>query len=135
MSAFLFPQDPGRELAQFEAWTRSYRAGENLDRERPGGYVIEGGGELLVWSASDYENFTAKRPDLKASAEEDLAAVIRLHAQRGWPFRIHATYDESISRMLDVLEKVNEETPFGAPRSSRVGPLQYSPEDAARPRP
>ncbi|MGR7204648.1 amidohydrolase family protein, partial [Klebsiella aerogenes] len=29
-----------------------------------------------------------------------------------WPFRLHATYDESISRMLDVFEKVNRDIPF-----------------------
>ncbi|MGR5254585.1 amidohydrolase family protein, partial [Vibrio astriarenae] len=29
-----------------------------------------------------------------------------------WPFRLHATYDESISRMLDVFERVNRDIPF-----------------------
>jgi predicted amidohydrolase YtcJ len=29
-----------------------------------------------------------------------------------WPFRIHATYDESISRFLDVFESVNSDIPF-----------------------
>jgi predicted amidohydrolase YtcJ len=29
-----------------------------------------------------------------------------------WPFRLHATYDESISRMLDVFEKVHRDIPF-----------------------
>ena len=33
------------------------------------------------------------------------------HLER-WPFRLHATYDESISRMLDVFEKVNRDIPF-----------------------
>jgi predicted amidohydrolase YtcJ len=32
--------------------------------------------------------------------------------QNRWPFRLHATYDESISRFLDVYEKVNREIPF-----------------------
>lgn len=30
-----------------------------------------------------------------------------------WPFRLHATYDESISRALDVFERVNRDQPFG----------------------
>jgi predicted amidohydrolase YtcJ len=29
-----------------------------------------------------------------------------------WPFRLHATYNESISRDLDVIESVNRETPL-----------------------
>ena len=33
-------------------------------------------------------------------------------AANKWPFRIHATYDESISRMLNVFEEVNREIPF-----------------------
>jgi predicted amidohydrolase YtcJ len=32
--------------------------------------------------------------------------------EQRWPFRLHATYDESITRMLDVFEKVNREIPF-----------------------
>jgi predicted amidohydrolase YtcJ len=33
-----------------------------------------------------------------------------------WPFRIHATYGESIDRMLNVFEKVNKEIPFNGLR-------------------
>jgi len=29
-----------------------------------------------------------------------------------WPFRVHATYDESITRVLDVYERVDREIPF-----------------------
>nr|WP_163988941.1 amidohydrolase family protein [Pyxidicoccus caerfyrddinensis] len=44
--------------------------------------------------------------------EGELESVVRLLAERRWPFRIHATYDESISRVLDVYEKVSREVPF-----------------------
>lgn len=116
VSAFLFPQKPGEELSQFKVWMADYHHDQNLDSERKNGYVIEGGGELLVWSASDYENFTSNRPDLKAQAEEELEQVVRLHLKNGWPFRIHATYNESIGRMLDVLEKVNKTQPINKVR-------------------
>ena len=33
-------------------------------------------------------------------------------AANQWPFRLHATYDESISRFLNVFEEVNHEVPF-----------------------
>jgi predicted amidohydrolase YtcJ len=42
--------------------------------------------------------------------------VVRLLAQHRWPFRLHATYDESISRFLDVFERVNAEIPFAGLR-------------------
>ena len=38
--------------------------------------------------------------------------MIRLLAEKRWPFRLHATYDQSISRFLDVFEGVNREVPF-----------------------
>ena len=44
--------------------------------------------------------------------ESQLEPVIRLLAENGWPFRLHATYDESINRALNVYEKVNKEIPI-----------------------
>jgi predicted amidohydrolase YtcJ len=40
----------------------------------------------------------------------------RLLAEQRWPFRLHATYDESISRFLDVFEAVDREVPFNGLR-------------------
>ncbi len=37
---------------------------------------------------------------------------MRLLTQNRWPWRMHATYDETISRALDVFEKVNAEVSF-----------------------
>lgn len=44
--------------------------------------------------------------------EDELERVVRHLVENRWPFRIHATYNESISRMLNVFEKVNREIPF-----------------------
>jgi predicted amidohydrolase YtcJ len=38
--------------------------------------------------------------------------VIRLLAEQRWPWRLHATYDQTIDRALDVFEKVNRDVPF-----------------------
>ena len=38
--------------------------------------------------------------------------MVRLLAEHRWPFRLHATYDESINRFLNVFEAVNREMPF-----------------------
>lgn len=76
------------------------------------GYELEGGGEFLAWSVGDFENFLAPQPFLedRPTWREDLTKILRLHAEKGWPFRIHATYGETIADILDVIEEVNEET-------------------------
>ena len=67
---------------------------------------------MLVYSAADFEDFLESRPDMPASMEADLTAVVRLLAQNRWPFRLHATYDQTIGRALDVYETVDREVPF-----------------------
>jgi predicted amidohydrolase YtcJ len=103
----LFTQNPKAELADFERWTGMVSPGQGDEYFRH-----NGAGETLVFSAADYEDFLEPRPDLSASMEQDLKSVITLLAKNRWPFRIHATYDESITRVLDVYEDVNREVPF-----------------------
>jgi predicted amidohydrolase YtcJ len=73
--------------------------------------VLEGAGENLVWSAGDFENFRADRPDLDANPKwrGELTAVVRTLVRKRWPIRIHATYDETIDRILSVFEAVDRE--------------------------
>ena len=75
-------------------------------------YRMNGAGEMLVFSAADFEDFLEPRPDLPPSLEGELTRVVRLLAENRWPFRLHATYDESITRFLNVFEAVNREVPF-----------------------
>ena len=60
---------------------------------------------MLVFSAADFEDFRQPRPDMPAEMEGELEDVVRVLAQNRWPWRLHATYDETISRALDVFEK------------------------------
>jgi predicted amidohydrolase YtcJ len=46
--------------------------------------------------------------------ESELKAVIRHLVGNRWPFRLHATYNETIERALNVYEEVNREIPFDA---------------------
>jgi len=103
----LFAQRPKNELADFKSWMKKTGPGEGDDY-----YLMNGAGENLVFSAMDFEDFLQPRPDLPDSLEKDLGDVVRLLAEERWPFRIHATYDESISRFLDVFEAVNRDIPF-----------------------
>src|SRR6266403_1364515 len=103
----LFTQKPKEELADFRNWAGIVRPGQGDDF-----YRHNGAGEMLVYSAADFEDFRVARPDLPASMETDLEPVVRLLAERRWPWRLHATYDETISRALDVYERVNRDTPL-----------------------
>ena len=40
-------------------------------------------------------------------------SVVRVLAVNKWPWRLHATYDETISRALDAFERVNQDIPIG----------------------
>ncbi|WP_179038295.1 amidohydrolase [Limnobaculum xujianqingii] len=103
----LFTQRPKQELDDFEKWTDMLKPGSGSDF-----YRHNGAGEMLVFSAADFEDFLQPRPDLPPGMEDELERVVHHLVDNRWPFRLHATYDESISRMLDVFEKVNREVPF-----------------------
>ena len=112
LSYYLFPQNKGAEYAEFQDWMATNKVGHNGEIHLDHGYELEGGGEFLAWSAGDFENFLAPQPLLedRPSWREDFKKIIRLHVDKGWPFRIHATYGETIANMLDVIEEVNKET-------------------------
>jgi predicted amidohydrolase YtcJ len=103
----LFTQRPKQELADFQNWTKMTRPGEG-----DAFYRVNGAGEMLVFSAADFEDFLQPRPDMAPAMESELKAVIRHLAENRWPFRMHATYDKTISRALNVYEEVNREIPF-----------------------
>jgi hypothetical protein len=103
----LFAQKPGSEAADYGRWVGMTRPGDGDAWLR-----TVGAGENLTWSAADFENFREPRPDLPASMEGELEGVVRVLAKQRWPFRIHATYDESIQRFLSVFERVDGDLPL-----------------------
>jgi predicted amidohydrolase YtcJ len=100
----LFTQKPKAEKEDFLNWTKTsaYKQGDEYFRHN-------GAGEMLVFSAADFEDFREPRPDMPAQMEDDLEGVVRILAENDWPWRMHATYDETISRALDVFEKVDKD--------------------------
>lgn len=103
----LFTQKPKEEKDDFLKWTSSvkYKQGSDYFRHN-------GAGEMLVFSAADFEDFREPRPDMVPEMEGELEGVVRVLAENRWPWRLHATYDETISRALDVFEKVNQDIPL-----------------------
>ena len=103
----LFTQKPKQELRDFQSWTKMTKPGDGDDF-----YRVNGAGEMLVFSAADFEDFLVPRPDMLPVMESELKEVIRHLVENRWPFRLHATYNETIERALNVYEEVNREIPF-----------------------
>ncbi len=103
----LFTQKPKGEKDDFLNWTKTSKYKQGTDYFRH-----NGAGEMLVFSAADFEDFRVPRPDMPHEMEGELEGVVRILAQNKWPWRLHATYDETISRALDVFEKVNQDMPL-----------------------
>jgi predicted amidohydrolase YtcJ len=103
----LFTQKPKGEKNDFLNWTKtsSYKQGTDY-------FHHNGAGEMLVFSAADFEDFRVPRPDMPPEMEGELEDVVRILVQNRWPWRLHATYDETISRALDVFERVDQDTPL-----------------------
>ena len=103
----LFTQKPKGEKDDFLNWTKTskYKQGNDYFRHN-------GAGETLVFSAADFEDFRQPRPDMPPEMESELEEVVRILAQNRWPWRLHATYEETITRALDVFERVNRDIPL-----------------------
>jgi predicted amidohydrolase YtcJ len=79
----LFTQRPKQEFEDFDAWTKSVKLYQGDDM-----YRHNGAGEMLVFSAADFEDFLQVRPDLPDNMEAELERVVRLLVENRWPFRL-----------------------------------------------
>lgn len=107
----LFTQRPKQEYDDFAGWMKVTAPGKGNDV-----YKVNGAGEMLVFSAADFEDFLEPRPELLPVMEAELRKVVGLLVEKRWPFRLHATYEESISRFLDVFERIDRDIPFNGLR-------------------
>ena len=110
---FLFAPTPGKELQDYERWTKMISPASKHELSHIVPYHLVGGGENLTNAAADFENFLEPRPELPANMEAELKPILKHLFANHWMFRIHATYDESINRVLNVVEELkNEGGPF-----------------------
>lgn len=103
----LFAQAGGKELENYQAWSKMVKQGEGDDYFR-----MLGAGEYIVWALGDVTNF-AKNPQVIAPVmESQLTAVGKYLASERWPFRMHTSFDATAVRALGVLEQINQEVPL-----------------------
>jgi hypothetical protein len=90
----LFTQRPGEELEDFRRWAEMTApdAGDDMLR-------VNGVGEMIRYKCYDFENFEQPRPDPLAGGEDELEEALSFLVERRWPFRMHATYHESVPRL------------------------------------
>ena len=110
VAMYLLPQRPGQELEDLTTWVDTVR------RSNDDWYKVIGGGEWLVWSAQDWDPYTQPRVVIPPTMEASMSAAVRELVSHQWPFRLHATFDETISRDLDAFEAVNREVPLNSVR-------------------
>jgi hypothetical protein len=104
----LFAQAPGKELDNYTAWSKLVKYGQGSDY-----YRMIGTGEYILYQAGDVANFAKDYPVPPPGVmEKNFSAVVKYIVAQGWPFRQHTSFDASASRVLDVLEQVNRETPL-----------------------
>src|SRR5438094_600887 len=77
----LFTQRPKQEKEDFAKWVRMTKPGEGDDY-----YRVNGAGEMLVFSAADFEDFLQPRPDLPGAMETELQEVVSLLVTNRWQF-------------------------------------------------
>lgn len=104
----LYSHHKGKELEDFKKWTGMVSPGQGNDY-----YRHNGAGEMLAFSSVECDDFFEPHAELPMGMEAELEQVVRYFVTNRWPFRVSATHDESISRMLNVFEKVNRDIRFG----------------------
>src|ERR1700748_3166169 len=72
----LFTQKPKEEKVDFLNWTKTSKYKQGTDYFRH-----NGAGEMLVFSAADFEDFRVARPDMPPEMEGELEGVVRILVQ------------------------------------------------------
>jgi predicted amidohydrolase YtcJ len=110
----------GHELEDFKALTQALPMGFGDEWLR-----FNGIGENVAWGM--YNNDT-----LTDAQKDDLADVLRWAAGRGLAATFHWPNDRAVHHLLEVLERVNAETPVGPLRWSVAHLYDASPESLRR---
>ena len=127
ISYSLFAQHPGHEIDDYQSWVKMVKAGEG-----DAFFRMLGGGEYMIWGAADQANFAKEILPVPANATDQLAQAVKLVVENGWPFRLHANYDQTVKLILDGLEKANRDVDVSKVRWAIDHAETISPESLER---
>jgi predicted amidohydrolase YtcJ len=102
----IFAPRPGKELEDFQAYTKFLPMGSGDDLLR-----FNGIGECVTWGMYNNEN-----PD--DADKEEFYRVALWAATQGMTLTVHWNNDRSVHHLLDVLERVNRDVPIAKLRWS-----------------
>jgi len=100
----LSAQTPGGETGDFLHWSTINRYGDGDALFR-----FNGAGAVLLHAAMDHDNFRQPPPTFVAQTATELRDIVGRLVARGWPWRMHAVYDETIEMALEAIEQVDAE--------------------------
>ena len=110
LNLFLLPQDAGHELEDVQSFLKGVKLFGN-DQFR-----FAGAGEILVSDGMDWDLYTQPRIYPAKQLPEQLKPILRDLVQANWPFRQHATFNQTIVDYLDIYEQVNRDVPLSKHR-------------------
>jgi predicted amidohydrolase YtcJ len=116
----LFAQRPGKELEDYQALTQMLPMGFGDDMLR-----FNGIGENVTWGMYNNDNPTEAQ-------KQQYYEVAHWAASRGMTLTQHWSNDVSVHHLLDVMERVNRETPIASLRWSIAHMNDASVENLAR---
>lgn len=106
LSLFLLPQDSGKELEDVSGWIKDVKL---LGNDR---FQFAGAGEILVADGMDWDLYTQPRVYPAKQLPAQLQPILRKLIEAKWPFRQHATFNETVEEYLAVYEAVNRDAPL-----------------------
>jgi len=106
LSLFLLPQDAGKELSDVSSFI------EDVKLSGSDWFQFAGAGEILVSDGMDWDLYTQPRIYPTKQLPDQLRPILRRLNEAHWPFRQHATFNQTITDYLDVYEAVNRDVPL-----------------------
>lgn len=96
---------PGSEAEELDTWRQFLDPGFGDEW-----LSVLGLGEMLLLGCHDWEGMAPF--EISDESFEKFVAICLEGARSGWPHTIHAILDTSITRILDALERVNQQVPL-----------------------
>ncbi len=103
---YMQPNRPGQEIERIKDFIEQAKPFGRDDWMRPVGV-----GEQVTVGVFDGDSFAPPPPTFRPEALEQWKTIVRLLAERGWRFQVHATRDNSARQLLPAIEEVAKEFP------------------------